>query len=128
MRPFLPFPVLQTLCLSNVLQINILCSQLPAEFGNYMTYARGMQFEERPDYVTLRQTFRSVCTEGPELSLQVFAHLASFCLCFSTIIVFCFAATVTCSPAKISSWTMFTTGLGAPWAPHLQRKLWTKSF
>ena len=31
----------------------------PAEFAMYLNYCRGLRFEEAPDYMYLRQLFRS---------------------------------------------------------------------
>lgn len=38
--------------------IEELCKGFPAEFAMYLTYCRGLRFEEAPDYTYLRQLFR----------------------------------------------------------------------
>ena len=36
-----------------------LCENLPWEFGKLLTYARELEFEEKPDYKTIRQMFKN---------------------------------------------------------------------
>ncbi|XP_786391.2 casein kinase I [Strongylocentrotus purpuratus] len=38
--------------------VEVLCKGFPAEFAMYLNYARGLRFDENPDYVYLRQLFR----------------------------------------------------------------------
>ncbi|XP_055987079.1 casein kinase I-like [Sorex fumeus] len=38
--------------------IDVLCKGFPAEFSMYLSYCRGLQFDEVPDYMYLRQLFR----------------------------------------------------------------------
>ncbi|OXA63412.1 Casein kinase I isoform alpha [Folsomia candida] len=38
-----------------------LCKKLPQEFEMYMNYCRTLRFEEVPDYIYLRQSFRILC-------------------------------------------------------------------
>lgn len=38
--------------------VEVLCKSVPAEFAMYLNYARGLRFDEPPDYVYLRQLFR----------------------------------------------------------------------
>uniref|UniRef100_T1KC20 Casein kinase I isoform alpha n=2 Tax=Tetranychus urticae TaxID=32264 RepID=T1KC20_TETUR len=38
--------------------IEMLCKGFPAEFSMYLSYCRGLRFEEAPDYMYLRQLFR----------------------------------------------------------------------
>ena len=40
--------------------VEVLCKGIPAEFAMYLNYCRGLRFEEAPDYMYLRQLFRSV--------------------------------------------------------------------
>lgn len=35
-----------------------LCKGFPAEFPMYLSYTRGLRFDESPDYMYLRQLFR----------------------------------------------------------------------
>ena len=35
-----------------------LCEGCPSEFASYIDYVRGLRFNQRPDYVHLRQLFR----------------------------------------------------------------------
>lgn len=35
-----------------------LCEGLPHEFADFLTYARGMKFAEKPDYSGMRLSFR----------------------------------------------------------------------
>jgi casein kinase 1 len=39
-----------------------LCRSYPAEFTSYLSYCRGLRFEDRPDYSHLRQLLRDVST------------------------------------------------------------------
>lgn len=39
------------------LPIEQICSGLPAEFSNYLHYCRSLRFEDKPDYLYLRQVF-----------------------------------------------------------------------
>lgn len=39
-------------------KVEVLCKGFPAEFAIYHNYARGLRFEEKPDYKYLRQLFR----------------------------------------------------------------------
>jgi casein kinase 1 alpha len=39
--------------------VEVLCKGFPAEFAMYLNYCRGLRFEEAPDYMYLRQLFRS---------------------------------------------------------------------
>ena len=38
--------------------VEVLCKAYPAEFAMYLNYARGLSFDETPDYMYLRQLFR----------------------------------------------------------------------
>ncbi|XP_033633470.1 casein kinase I [Asterias rubens] len=38
--------------------VEVLCKGFPAEFAMYLNYARGLRFDEGPDYMYLRQLFR----------------------------------------------------------------------
>ena len=38
--------------------VDRLCSEIPAEFGSYLTYCRGLRFEEEPDYNYVKHLFR----------------------------------------------------------------------
>jgi len=38
----------------------MLCKGLPNEFASYLSYVRGLRFEERPDYIWLRKMFRDL--------------------------------------------------------------------
>jgi len=38
--------------------VESLCKGYPAIFGSYLTYCRGMRFEDRPDYAYLRRLFK----------------------------------------------------------------------
>ncbi|XP_036620192.1 casein kinase I-like [Trichosurus vulpecula] len=40
--------------------VDTLCSGFPPEFATYLTYCRGLHFEEAPDYFYLRQLFRTL--------------------------------------------------------------------
>ena len=42
------------------ISVNDLCSNLPNQIVEYLTYVRGLQFEEKPDYEKLRQMFKEV--------------------------------------------------------------------
>ena len=42
------------------ISVNDLCSNLPNQIVDYLTYVRGLQFEEKPDYEKLRQMFKEV--------------------------------------------------------------------
>ena len=37
--------------------VEVLCMGYPPEFAVYLNYCRGLQFEEEPDYMYLRQLF-----------------------------------------------------------------------
>merc|ERR1719298_146705 len=41
-------------------KVSELCKGLPPEFEEYLTYCRGMQYKQRPDYIRLRDMFRRV--------------------------------------------------------------------
>ena len=41
--------------------ISLLCKDLPPEFEIYLTYCRGMKFNERPDYGYIRKIFKELC-------------------------------------------------------------------
>lgn len=41
-----------------------LCKELPKEFATYMSYCRGLEFAEQPDYNYCRQLFRSAFKKG----------------------------------------------------------------
>lgn len=38
----------------------VLCKDLPAEVANFLSYTKGLRFEEQPDYFFLRRLFRDV--------------------------------------------------------------------
>lgn len=40
-----------------------LCAQLPVQFSQYMTYVRGLTFEESPDYDMLEELLDQVAQE-----------------------------------------------------------------
>ncbi|KAJ4455608.1 putative Casein kinase I [Paratrimastix pyriformis] len=40
--------------------IEVLCRSLPAEFATFLTYARGLRFDSKPDYAYLRKLFRDL--------------------------------------------------------------------
>ncbi|XP_044536813.1 casein kinase I-like [Gracilinanus agilis] len=40
--------------------VDTLCKGYPHEFATYLTYCKGLHFEEAPDYLYLRQLFRSL--------------------------------------------------------------------
>ena len=40
--------------------VEILCKNLPSEFASYLSYCRGLGFEEDPDYTYLRQLFKTL--------------------------------------------------------------------
>lgn len=40
--------------------LDVLCRRLPAEFTTYLSYCRGLRFEDRPDYAYLRRTLRDL--------------------------------------------------------------------
>lgn len=41
--------------------IDTLCHGLPSEFGTFLNYARSLQFNEKPDYLHIRELFRNLC-------------------------------------------------------------------
>eukprot|EP00928_Gymnodinium_smaydae_P001893 TRINITY_DN10673_c0_g1_i1.p1 TRINITY_DN10673_c0_g1~~TRINITY_DN10673_c0_g1_i1.p1 ORF type:complete len:271 (+),score=34.98 TRINITY_DN10673_c0_g1_i1:65-814(+) len=42
------------------LPVQELCDGYPAEFANFLTYCRGLRFDERPDYAFLRRMLRQL--------------------------------------------------------------------
>ncbi|XP_030381672.1 casein kinase I [Scaptodrosophila lebanonensis] len=42
------------------ISIEELCAGYPSEFSIYLSYARGLQFDEKPDYVMLRKMFKTL--------------------------------------------------------------------
>lgn len=40
--------------------VDILCKNLPQEFGTYLTYCRNLKFEEKPDYAYLKKLFKDL--------------------------------------------------------------------
>ena len=40
--------------------VEVLCKDFPEEFAMYLNYCRGLRFEEKPDYMYLRQLFRKL--------------------------------------------------------------------
>lgn len=44
--------------------IDVLCKDCPAEFGEYLRYARALEFTQKPDYGYLRELINQVMREG----------------------------------------------------------------
>jgi len=40
--------------------LNVLCSDMPEEFQKFLEYARGLKFEEKPDYQYLKRIFKEL--------------------------------------------------------------------
>jgi casein kinase 1 len=40
--------------------VELLCSDLPIEFANYINYSKALRFEDRPDYALLRRNFKDL--------------------------------------------------------------------
>jgi casein kinase 1 len=40
--------------------VEVLCSDLPAEFVTYLNYCKSLRFEDRPDYAMLKRTFKDL--------------------------------------------------------------------
>jgi casein kinase 1 len=40
--------------------VEVLCADLPTEFANYISYCKGLRFEDRPDYALLRRGFKDL--------------------------------------------------------------------
>lgn len=40
--------------------IEVLCKGYPSEFAKYLSYARNMKFEEKPDYLLLKNMFKDL--------------------------------------------------------------------
>ena len=40
--------------------VEVLCADLPAEFVNFINYAKSLRFEDRPDYALLRRNFKDL--------------------------------------------------------------------
>ena len=55
--------------------VEVLCEGFPTEFSTYLNYCRGLEFDEGPDYMYLRQLFRILFRS---LNLQV-----ELCILFS---------------------------------------------
>ena len=50
--------------------INELCAGFPEEFSRYLTYVRGLEFEEKPNYEYLKSLLRGLLAKlGPEASV-----------------------------------------------------------
>ena len=52
--------------------LEALCSDLPPEFVNLIKYSRGLRFEEKPDYATLRHQFTDLYTRLDFENTQIF--------------------------------------------------------
>jgi len=51
--------------------IDYLCKGLPSEFVTYLTYCRNLRFEDKPDYVYLRNLLKDLFIKsGYELDYQ----------------------------------------------------------
>ena len=51
--------------------IDVLCKGLPTEFITYLTYCRNLRFEDKPDYVYLRNLLKDLfIKQGYELDYQ----------------------------------------------------------
>lgn len=40
--------------------IEVLCQGFPGEFATYLNFTRSLRFDDKPDYVYLRQLFRNL--------------------------------------------------------------------
>lgn len=55
------------------IQLADLCSGIPAEFEQYMSYCKNLDFKEDPDYAYLRSLFRRVMIRrGEPLSHRIY--------------------------------------------------------